>query len=449
LKNNYSAMKNLIKVAALILFFYSFYLPSSALAQLSIRQPLDSPRLQSLKRELESGKADAVGRFWQEVERAGTPLVEPIKGDNQNLLVTFLWRAKEENKYIAVFPMARLNTLRHLMGHLTGSDLWYKSYTMRRDARFIYLISANDSLTPFAADHPTEKGGWIAALQPDPLNPRRYAEPRDPESSEQEDYVGSIVELPGAPPQPFIRPHPDVPKGQVELIHYESRMLKNKRRLWVYTPPGYRSDGDPYRLLVLFDGWQYVQLTPTPTILDNMIADGALPPLVAVMVDPVDRFSELALNETFSDFMANELTPWIRQRYHVTEKPEQTVLGGLSLGGMAAAYTALRHPAVFGNVLSQSGSFQFKAEDETGVIRQFTHREKLSIRFYLEAGLLEAADSPSLLHSNRHLRDVLEAKGYVVHYSEYNGRHDHINWRGSLSQGLMALFGSPSRRTNH
>jgi hypothetical protein len=83
------------------------------------------------------------------------------------------------------------------------------------------------------------------------------------------------------------------------------------------------------------------------------------------------------------------------------------------------------------------------------VIRQFTHREKLSIRFYLEAGLLEVADSPSLLHSNRHLRDVLEAKGYVVHYSEYNGRHDHINWRGSLSQGLMALFGSPSRQTNH
>src|SRR5215471_9625811 len=112
-------MKNLIKVAALILFFYSFYLPSSILAQLSIQQRLDSPRLQSLKRELESGKADAVSRFWQEVEREGTPLIEPIKGDDQNLLVTFLWRAKEENKYIAVFPMARLNTLSHLMGHLT------------------------------------------------------------------------------------------------------------------------------------------------------------------------------------------------------------------------------------------------------------------------------------------------------------------------------------------
>jgi len=129
----------------------------------------------------------------------------------------------------------------------------------------------------------------------------------------------------------------------------------------------------------------------------------------------------------------------------VTAKPEQTIIGGLSLGGLAAAYTALQHPEVFGNVLSQSGSFQLRAEDEKRLIRQFVLEEKRPIRFYLEVGLLEIADSPSLLDSNRHLRDVLEAKGYVVHYSEYNGRHDHINWRGSLSQGLISLFGVPRR----
>jgi enterochelin esterase-like enzyme len=58
----------------------------------------------------------------------------------------------------------------------------------------------------------------------------------------------------------------------------------------------------------------------------------------------------------------------------------------------------------------------------------------------LEAGLLEVNETPSLLHSNRHLRDVLEAKGYEVTYSEFNGRHDAVCWRGSLSQGLAALL---------
>lgn len=57
-----------------------------------------------------------------------------------------------------------------------------------------------------------------------------------------------------------------------------------------------------------------------------------------------------------------------------------------------------------------------------------------------EAAAITSGDVPSLLHSNRHLRDVLRAKGYEVEYSEFNGRHDHIGWRGSLSQGLVKLL---------
>jgi len=316
---------------------------------------------------------------------------------------------------------------------------------MRRDARFRYLVSASDSLAPFAAENPGEKGGWIAAAQADPLNQHRVVVPKDPESPGSEEEIWSVVELPGAPRQPFVSPSPDVAKGQVRLIRYESPMLKNKRRIWVYTPPGYTPTGEPYGLLVLFDGWDYTQVIPTPTILDNMEASGVIQPLVAVMIDQIDRSNELALNQTFADFVANEVVPWIRQRYHVTAKPERTIIGGLSLGGLAAAYTALRHPEVFGNVLSQSGSYQYGADDEKGLIRQFVLHEKVPIRFYLEAGLLEVNTVPSLLYSNRRLRDVLEAKGYSVRYSEYNGRHDYICWRGSLSEGLISLTRSERR----
>ncbi|MGH9944694.1 MAG: alpha/beta hydrolase-fold protein [Pyrinomonadaceae bacterium] len=377
-------------------------------------------------------------RFWAEVKSQGTPLVETIEGDGENLLVTFLWRSPE-NKYVAVFPMARLNTLRHILSRLPGTDLWYKSYKMRRDARFIYLVSINDSLAPFAVERPGEKGGWIAALRPDPLNLKRYVEPKDPETPGDEDYVGSAVELPDAPSQPFVSLRPGVAKGRVELIRYDSKLLKNRRRIWVYTPPAYERQGAPNRLLILFDGRQYMQATPTPTILDNMIADGRIPPVVAVMVGHVDRLAELAESPQFADFVANELVPWVRQKYRVTQDPRQTVIGGLSLGGLGAAYAALRHPEVFGNVLSQSGSFQHGLEQGGGLIEQFAIKEKVAVRFYLEAGLFEIGGVPSLLHSNRHLRDVLRAKGYEVEYSEFNGRHDHIGWRGSLSQGLVEL----------
>ena len=43
--------------------------------------------------------------------------------------------------------------------------------------------------------------------------------------------------------------------------------------------------------------------------------------------------------------------------------------------------------------------------------------------------------------SNRHFRDVLQAKGYSVHYQEYNGGHHEANWRGSVADGLIILMG--------
>jgi enterochelin esterase-like enzyme len=407
-------------------------------AHAAFGQKPESPRLSGLKVALESGRGAPLEEFWREVAREGAPLVESVEGDKDDLLVTFLWRDGAAEKFVAVFPLARVNPLPHLFERMEGTDLWFKTYRLRRDARFQYLVSAQDSLAPFAAAEPAGAGGWLADLRPDPLNPRRFVEPPDEESPGGGGHVSSYVELPGAPPQPYVAEREGVAKGRVELLRYGG--AKDGRRVWVYTPPGYSPAGRPYRLLVLFDGRQYARLIGAPTILDNMIADGALPPTVAVMIDQGERVKELYLNPSFADFVARELVPWVRARYRVTRSPREAVVGGLSLGGVAAAYTAMRHPSVFGGVLSQSGAYQYRSEDPSNLIRQFARGPRLPVRFYLEAGLLEVNETPSLLHSNRHLRDVLEAKGYEVTYSEFNGRHDHICWRGSLSQGLVALL---------
>jgi enterochelin esterase family protein len=430
----------------LTLLLASAFVMCAPATQVAVGQTPDSPRLLALKRALESGHGEALEEFWREVARAGAPLVEPIKDDDDNLLVTFLWRDGAAEKYVAVFPFARVNPLPHIFARMGGTDLWYRSYRLRRDARFEYLVSAQDSLAPFAAREPTGEGGWLADLRPDPLNPRRFVEPSDEESPGGGEYVSSVLELPGAPAQPFVAERKGVAKGRVELLLYGGATKEEGRRVWVYTPPGHRRGGRPYRLLVLFDGWQYTHTIPTPTILDNMLADGRIPPTVAVMIDRKDRMKELYLNPSFADLVARELVPWVRRRYHVTRSPREAVVGGLSLGGVAAAYTAMRHPEVFGGVLSQSGAFQYRHEDPEGLIRRFTKGARLPIRFYLEAGLLEVNESPSLLHSNRHLRDVLEAKGYALTYSEFNGRHDAVCWRGSLSQGLIALLAPSSSR---
>ena len=437
-----------LRDAVLLLLLYGAPSQAYTEAQFIIQQPIDSPRLLALKNALESGRGEALAEFWREVLREGAPLVEPIKGDEQNLLVTFLWRDGAAEKFVAVFPFARVNPLPHLFARMGGTDVWYRSYTLRRDARFEYQVSAEASLAPFAAPEPWEAGGWMADLRPDPLNRRRFVEPRGGESPDGEENVTSIVELPGAPPQPFVQERKGVAKGLVELIRYGGGTNDGERRLWVYTPPGYKPAGRPYRLLVLFDGRHYARVMPTPTVLDNMIADGVIPPTVAVMVDQKERVKELYLNPPFADFVAGPLIAWVRQRYNVTRSQREAIVGGVSLGGVAAAYTAMRHPEVFGGVLSQSGAFQYRHEDAESLIRLYTKSARVPVRFYLEAGLMEVNETPSLLHENRHLRDVLEAKGYEVTYSEFNGRHDVVSWRGSLSQGLVALSRLPPT-SNH
>jgi enterochelin esterase family protein len=63
----------------------------------------------------------------------------------------------------------------------------------------------------------------------------------------------------------------------------------------------------------------------------------------------------------------------------------------------------------------------------------------------LEAGLLEnQRDAPhiTILRANRHLRTVLQAKGYSVQYMEYSGGLQPLCWQGTLSTGLVALLGT-------
>jgi enterochelin esterase family protein len=51
----------------------------------------------------------------------------------------------------------------------------------------------------------------------------------------------------------------------------------------------------------------------------------------------------------------------------------------------------------------------------------------------------------NVLETSRHMRDVLLAKGYEVHYQQFVGGHDYLSWRGTFADGLIALIGGPGR----
>jgi enterochelin esterase-like enzyme len=139
--------------------------------------------------------------------------------------------------------------------------------------------------------------------------------------------------------------------------------------------------------------------------------------------------------------------PWARSRLRIAASPAHNVVAGSSLGGLAAAFVALRHPELFGNVLSQSGAFMFSPSDDPEperLTRDLAIAPRRDVAFYLEAGIYEVGRferGVDLLGSNRHLRDELRAKGYRVTYDEFAGGHSDLNWRSGFAKGLLALVG--------
>ena len=64
--------------------------------------------------------------------------------------------------------------------------------------------------------------------------------------------------------------------------------------------------------------------------------------------------------------------------------------------------------------------------------------ETLPIDFYIDVGLYDLG--LARVGTNRQFRDILKLKGYEVEYREYNGGHAHLNWRHSISDGLLYFF---------
>ncbi|MGE0128858.1 MAG: enterochelin esterase [Blastocatellales bacterium] len=423
--------------------------PDAKGAAAANEEKFDSPRLAALAKEIKAGNRAALDAFWLELKDKA-PLVEPVTGNEKYLWVSYVWRGDSQaGRVDMIGGLPAADEFTKPLARLLDTDLWYRTERLPNDSRFTYTFIVN-----FVKPAPGDKDATqklMAQLRRDPLNARTF--PFPPGST--------IVELPAAPPQPWIKRLPDTPQGEIKPHKIKSEILKEERAIRIYTPPGYDPKGKPCGLLIYFDGEAVPFAVPLPTILDGLIAGKKIPPMVAVMVNSqTTRERDLACSPQFADFLAKELVTWTRGNFNISADPTQTVVSGFSLGGLAAVYCGLRHPEVFGNVLSQSGSFWYfdgwkqSADifernffaDSGWLTRQFAKSPRLPLRFFMEVGMLEQGIPINMVLENRRLHDVLTAKGYPVTYSEYNGGHDMLCWRGSLADGLIALVGKQKEK---
>ena len=386
-----------------------------------------SPRLERLREEA-ARDPGAEERFWQEIAKTGAPLVEPA-AERGKSLVTFLYRGGPETRTVVVHgdgaPGAPSG---NQLTPLPGTSVWHRSYLHRSDARFRYALSPNDDLRPMETVPPADFSKRVATFIADPLNPRLATGSPVPMSD---------LSLPGAPPQPYLESAtpPVVEKRKFQEL-----------TLYLYRPA---SAAGPLPLLVLFDGSSYAGEMRAPITVESLVRLKRLRPVMLAMVEnaPGRRNSDLTCNDVFTTMIATELVPWLRANYTVSDEP--AAIGGMSYGGLAASFAALRYPKVFGRVLSQSGSYWWRPRDAVSwewLAAQYRATPPAGVRFYLEVGLMEIGTQggrTSMLESNRRFRDLLRSQGAPVTYSEFNGDHSALNWRGSFADGLVALFAKP------
>ncbi|MEV4432577.1 enterochelin esterase [Streptomyces sp. NPDC049585] len=379
---------------------------------------------------------DEAAAFWADVRRRGTPLVAPDPlGRADHRAVTFLWRGSPRTRAVQVLPN-KLGDPRapegNLMQHVPGTDVWHWTLRLRADWRGTYDIHVDEGDGPGPED-PAYWPWMRGNRRPDPYNPRRL--PRR--------WGGQPVayaELPDAPGADDWLPRADVPRGTVSEGEVTSSHLGDRRRVWLYKPAAAREATD-LPVLVLLDGEHWQPHLGIAHLLDNLIADGRIPPLAAVLPESVDaatRWAQLTCRPEFVAFLEEELLPWAATRLPLTADPARTIVAGQSLGGLAAAHAAVHSPYRFGNVLAQSGSFWWpvgpQAEWLTGVLAA---TERLPVRFWLSFGAQEWVALPAA----GRLRETLAAAGYedAVH-REFNGGHDYLCWRTELADGLVGLL---------
>jgi enterochelin esterase-like enzyme len=321
-----------------------------------------------------------------------------------------------------------------------------------------------------------QRGGQAPAAQP--AGPRPATAPSL--VPVRLDVDGNFRIAPPYAPDPAFTEKPGVPKGRVvrfTMNSAESKIFPTapagggrgapqtepaqpqtfQRQVAVYIPAGYVPN-TPTPFIVVQDGQGYagpadaaananVQTDRAfmPPMLDNLIAEKRIPPIVAVLVAPGPGGQRTIEYDTVSDrytnFVETELLPRITRDHQVafTTDPEGRATFGMSSGAAAALTMAWLHPNLYRRVISYSGTFVALQRNATAPYGAWdfhetfipkSERKPLRIWIHVSENDIGATTPAEGMRNwviaNNRMSEVLKAKAYPYQFvfSEASGHVD-------------------------
>lgn len=182
-------------------------------------------------------------------------------------------------------------------------------------------------------------------------------------------------------------------QGKVdESSSIKSQILAKDIEYAVYLPPDYDISTRHYPIVYLMHGGgdgeftDWLRFGNIALTLDNMIADGAIPPMIVVTPngqrDKANQYNTYYMNDAdgdyrWEDMFIQEFIPAIEQKYRVIKSKQYRAIAGLSMGGYASLAYSMRHPEMFNAAAALSAAFrtdeQVVTMDDAGYERRYGH----------------------------------------------------------------------------
>jgi enterochelin esterase-like enzyme len=253
------------------------------------------------------------------------------------------------------------------------------------------------------------------------------------------------------------------PNNPASLIVTTSHPAPYTRRVSVYVPAQY-VPGTPAPFIVGADGPDRMLFHA----LDNLIAEGKVPPMVAISIgngsgdaQGSERGLEYdTMSGRYAEFVELEVLPLVENQCHVTltHDPDGRAAMGGSSGGSCALIMAWYHPDLYHRVLTYSGTYvnqQWPYNPATPGGAWGFHEQLIPndppkpIRLWMEVGdrdLLNPNDMRDNMHdwvlANERMAKALAAKGYHYQFvfSRNAGHVDVATKQQTLPEALEWLW---------
>lgn len=235
--------------------------------------------------------------------------------------------------------------------------------------------------------------------------------------------------------------------GAVTEQYYYSETLKETRRMMVWTPAGYEKSQEKLPVLYLVHGggddetaWAGVGCAGN--ILDNLMADGKMHPMIVVMpngsIATDNLMDEVPL---FEQDLVTSIIPFVERNYRVIADKDHRAMAGLSMGGMETMETILNDYDKFGYFWVLSSGWFPSEKQAFERYRQRVDSVAEGVRNGVRQLVFTQGGPEDIAYKNGLATlKLFEKAGIKYEFYEMPGGHSWYVWRHNLYDLAQRVF---------